>query len=104
MNGTAYQGLMAFSPVSTICNISGASTDKIESLKLVKLLRDANISVDFDFNAKKFTKQMEKASKVAKFAIILGEDEINSGMVSIKNLFTSEQTKIDRNDVVNYFN
>ena len=80
------------------------STDKIESLKLVKLLRDANISVDFDFNAKKFTKQMEKASKVAKFAIILGEDEINSGMVSIKNLFTSEQTKIDRNDVVNYFN
>ena len=80
------------------------STDKIESLKLVKLLRDANISVDFDFNAKKFTKQMEKASKVAKFAIILGEDEINSSMVSNKNLFTSEQTKIDRNDVVNYFN
>ena len=80
------------------------STDKIESLKLVKLLRDANISVDFDFNAKKFTKQMEKASKVAKFAIILGEDEINSGMVSIKNLVTSEQTKIDRNDVVDYFN
>lgn len=80
------------------------STNKIEALKLVKILRDANISTDFDFNAKKFTKQMEKASKVAKYAVILGEDEIESGMVSIKNLSTSEQKKIDRNNIITYFN
>ena len=48
------------------------STDKAEALKLVKYLRDNNKKTDFDFNGKKFTKQMEKASKVAKFAVILG--------------------------------
>ena len=37
------------------------STDKTEALKLVKYLRDNNKKTDFDFNGKKFTKQMEKA-------------------------------------------
>ena len=36
---------------------------------------------------------MEKASKVAKYAIILGDDEIENNYVSLKNLETSEQTK-----------
>ena len=69
------------------------STNKLEALKLVKKLRDNNKSVDFDFTGKKFSKQMEKASKVAKYAIILGDDEIENNYVSLKNLETSEQTK-----------
>ncbi len=69
------------------------STNKLEALKLVKRLRDNNKSADFDFTGKKFSKQMEKASKVAKYAIILGDDEIENNYVSLKNLETSEQTK-----------
>lgn len=69
------------------------STNKTESIKLAKTLRDNNKSVDFDFTAKKFSKQMEKASKIARYAIILGEDELESGYLSLKNLETSEQTK-----------
>ena len=76
------------------------STDKKEALKLVKYLRDNNIKTDFDFNAKKFTKQMEKASKVSKYAVILGEDEISSGKVSVKNLETSEQITVDKTEVI----
>ncbi|MCM1265816.1 MAG: histidine--tRNA ligase [Candidatus Gastranaerophilales bacterium] len=78
------------------------STDKVEAIKLVKYLRDNNKSVDFDFGGKKFTKQMEKASKIANNAIILGEEEIASGMVSIKNLGTSEQIKIARDAILNH--
>lgn len=77
------------------------STNKTEALKLAKYLRDNNKSVDFDFAGKKFTKQMEKASKVAKFAIILGEDEISQGYVSIKNLENSEQNKVQKEDLLN---
>ena len=77
------------------------STNKAEALKLAKYLRDNNKSVDFDFAGKKFTKQMEKASKVAKFAIILGEDEISQGYVSIKNLENSEQNKVQKEDLLN---
>ena len=77
------------------------STDKKEALKLVKYLRDNNIKTDFDFNGKKFTKQMEKASKVAKTAVILGEDEIQNNKVSIKNLDTSEQITVNRDELLN---
>ena len=77
------------------------STNKAEALKLAKYLRDNNKSVDFDFAGKKFTKQMEKASKVAKFAIILGEDELTQGYVSIKNLENSEQKKVHKEDLLN---
>ena len=76
------------------------SDNKIETLKLVKYLRDNNISTDFDFAGKKFTKQMEKASKVAKFALILGEDEINNNKVSVKNLETSKQVTVDRDSIL----
>mgnify|MGYP002687656996 FL=1 len=55
---------------------------------------------EFDLANKKFTKQLEKASKVADYALILGEDEINSGKVSVKNLSSSEQVTIDRKDVI----
>ena len=76
-------------------------TDKKESLKLVKYLRDNDIKTDFDFTGKKFTKQMEKASKVAKFAVILGEDELANNTVSVKNLETSEQVAVSRNELLN---
>ena len=40
---------------------------------------------------KKFTKQLEKAAKTAYFAIILGEDELNGGYLTLKNLETAAQ-------------
>ena len=41
-----------------------------------------------------FLKQIEKAGKVAKYALILGESELNNGEVSVKNLSTSEQKTV----------
>ena len=78
------------------------STDKKEALKMTKYLRDNNIKSDFDFNGKKFTKQMEKASKVAKYAVIIGEDELLNNSVSLKNLEASEQITISRDELLNY--
>ena len=78
------------------------STNKTEALKLVKYLRDNNKSVDFDFNGKKFTKQMEKASKVANYALILGDDEISNREVSVKNLATSEQQTVKSVNLLEY--
>jgi histidyl-tRNA synthetase len=39
---------------------------------------------------------LEKASKVAKYAVILGEDEILNHKVSIKNLETGQQVTVKR--------
>lgn len=68
------------------------STDTKEALKLAEKLRESEISCDFDLSSKKFGKQFEKASKLnAKYAVILGEDEIKSNSLTIKNLATGKQ-------------
>ena len=59
-------------------------------------LRHHGLRVEIDLTNKKFTKQLEKASKVAKYAFILGEDEILKHQVSIKNLEKGTQITVDR--------
>lgn len=71
------------------------STDKNEALKLAQKLRLMGKSVDFDFNNRKFVKQLEKASKIALNGIILGETEIKEGFLTVKNFETGAQQKFD---------
>jgi len=79
-----------------VCN------DSTEGLKLTEELRSSGITVEFDLANKKFMKQLEKASKTAKYALILGEDEISKGEVTVKNLETSEQKTVNRKEVCKY--
>ena len=77
-----------------VCN------NPLEAIKLTEEMRESGVTCEFDLTNKKFVKQLEKASKLAKFALILGEDEITSGKVTIKNLDTSEQQTVDRKNVL----
>lgn len=74
--------------------------NSIESIKLTEYLRDNGISAEFDLTNKKFVKQLEKASKVAKYALIIGEDELAKNQVTVKNLETSEQSTVSRSEVL----
>ena len=74
-----------------------------EAFKLAEELRKENFEVERYLKNKKFTKQLEKASKVADYALILGEDEIKNGTVSVKNLATSTQKSIARINVGSEF-
>jgi len=74
------------------------SNNTTEALKLAQELRLQGFNIEMDLTNKKFTKQLEKASKLANYAIILGEDEIEKNKVSVKNLKTGEQITIDRKD------
>ena len=76
----------------------------IEGIKLTEELRSKGITAEFDLTNKKFVKQLEKASKVAKYALILGEDELSQNKVTIKNLETSEQKTVNRSDVLKELN
>ena len=77
------------------------SNSSADAFALAEQLRAAGKNVEFDLTNKKFTKQLEKAGKAADFALILGEDEIKSGTVSVKDLKTSKQITIKRNEVLN---
>ena len=70
-----------------------------KALEYVNFLRSSGVSADFDMLGKKFTKQLEKASKCAKYGFILGDEELKENCVSIKNFATSEQIMLNAADI-----
>jgi len=68
-------------------------------------LRKNGISVDLDPETKGFKAQFKKAERErASFFIIIGDDELAEGKVSIKNQKTGEQMKVAFDEVVSFFN
>lgn len=65
-----------------------------EAMKAVQILRDKGFSADFDLQNRKFGKQFEKAGKIAKNAVVIGEDEVKGGYYTVKNLITGEQKQV----------
>ena len=66
---------------------------------LTDRLRKAGISADMDFNERSLKSQMKAASaRKARFVCILGEEELASGTVAVKNMSTGEQVQIPADD------
>ncbi|WP_050606766.1 histidine--tRNA ligase [Clostridium niameyense] len=69
---------------------------KMESMKIVKTLRENNIKCDLDHMGKKVKGQMKYANKInAAYTLILGEDELENGKASLKRMSDGEQIEID---------
>ena len=90
--------LISLIPQKDVPKLDGyiVSNFPVDAFVLAEELRSQGLTVEFDLSNKKFTKQLEKASKVAKYAFILGEDEILTHRVSIKNLEKGTQITVDR--------
>ena len=66
------------------------------SFLVARELRSAGISVALEFEERKMKKAMGQANKSrARFALIIGDDEVASGQYGLKNLETGEQNSLD---------
>ncbi|MBR0062167.1 MAG: histidine--tRNA ligase, partial [Selenomonadaceae bacterium] len=75
--------------------VSGGAAAEIYSFKLLTDLRRKNISAAMDFGKKSMKAQMKAAAKSgAKFALIVGEDEVANSTVTVKNLETAAQVVV----------
>ena len=63
-------------------------------------LRNYGFSAEFDYNSRKFAKQLEKASKVSNYALIIGEDELKNDYITVKNLADSTQVKMTFEEII----
>ncbi len=79
------------------------SDNPLKALKLCEELRNKNISCDFDYGARKFKKQFEKAAKLANFAFVLGEEEIENNTITVKNLTSSHQETMPKAEAIAKF-
>jgi len=69
------------------------------ALALARELRRAGISVEVGDGAFRLKKSFEAADRVARHIVILGEDELASGILTVKTFATGLQTKIARNEL-----
>lgn len=74
---------------------------RLYAINLVNALRNSGKSAIIDVCERKLKSQMKLADKVdAKYSIIIGEDEINSNNLTIKDMATGNQIKVDRNELL----
>ncbi len=75
--------------------VSSGEAAQVYAFKLLTDLRRKNFSAAMDFGKKSLKAQMKQAAKSgAKFALIVGEDEVANSTVTVKNLETSAQETI----------
>jgi histidyl-tRNA synthetase len=73
------------------------------ALRAAKTLRSAGFRVDMPAGELKFGKALERASKLnARFALILGENEVQSGEWALKNLGDGSQQKLTEAALLEY--
>jgi histidyl-tRNA synthetase len=73
------------------------------AIRAAKTLRSAGFRVELPATELKFGKALERASKLSsRFALILGDNEIQSGEWTLKNLATSEQQKLSEQALLEY--
>jgi histidyl-tRNA synthetase len=66
------------------------------ALALARELRRGGLSVELGEGTFRLKKSLETADKVARRIVILGEDELQSGILTVKDFSTGIQTKVPR--------
>jgi histidyl-tRNA synthetase len=70
------------------------------ALALAKELRAAGLSVEVGDGTFRLKKSFEFADQLARRIVILGEDEVSTGILTVKAFATGEQTKVPRGELV----
>ena len=74
------------------------------ALALARELRRAGLRVELGDGSFRLKKSFDAADKAARRIIILGEDELQSGILTVKDFATGAQSKVPRAELVNFLN
>jgi len=70
------------------------------AFKLAHRLRQKNISVEIDQESRSLKSQLKRANKLnADHAIIIGEDELKAGKLTVRNMDRSSEVQIEIDDI-----
>jgi histidyl-tRNA synthetase len=73
------------------------------ALVLLRELRQHGLEAHMEYEGRSIKSQMKRADRLrAAYAIILGDDEIAQGLVTVKDMKTGEQIRVPRADIVEF--
>ncbi len=72
-----------------------------QALELATRVRDSGIAAEIYFNEGKIGKKFSYADKLGiPFAVVVGEDEVNTGKYKLKNMSNGEQDELDIDNII----
>ena len=78
--------------------------ERVEATKMAFELRGAGVACDTDIVGRGFKAQMKYADKTrARYLVVVGGDELASGVFKIKNMDNGAETEVARADLAAYF-
>ena len=99
-----YEGLdnIEFNPVDVY--IFGASDNEKEYImKLANDLRGSGFKIDVDYESKSFKNNFKRADKLkSKFVIIIGEEEVKTKVLTVKNNKAKEEYKVSIDELIKF--
>jgi histidyl-tRNA synthetase len=73
----------------------------LAALKLLQQLREAGISAETDYQRRSLKGQMKLADRLgSRVTLMIGEDELAQGVVTLRDMLTKEQRTVAMDDVV----
>ena len=91
-------------PLADAKNEAALTRINAAALALARELRRAGLRVELGDGSFRLKKSFEAADKTAHAIVILGEDELQSGILTVKNFSTGIQTKVPRGELAAFLN
>lgn len=87
-------------PADVFIAVMGDAAKKY-GLSLIRKLRKEGLRAEMDLMARNFKGQFKLADRLnAKYTVVIGDNELNEGKLSIKTMATSEQRVVDIENIV----
>ena len=99
------QGLLSDDLVTAPCDalVLPMTEDMSFAVSAATALRNAGIRTQLYGEKKKFKAKMSYADKIqVPFAVLIGEDEVNEGVLSVKDMRTGEQVKLSPSEAAKH--
>jgi len=99
------QGLLSDELITAPCDalVLPMTEDMSFAVSAATALRNAGIRTQLYGEKKKFKAKMSYADKIqVPFAVLIGEDEVNEGVLSVKDMRTGEQVKLSPADAAKH--
>ncbi len=80
-----------------------SENEKAFAFNLAQNLRLNGFTVDMDYMNRNLKGNFKQADRLnSKYVVIIGEEEVNSKLLTIKNNVTKEEYKVDIDNIINF--
>jgi histidyl-tRNA synthetase len=88
-------------PLAEVCIATRGEEARRRALAIAQELRRRGVSVDIDHRGSSLKSQMKRAGRLGSaLALILGDDEVGRGVVTVRQMSSSEQAEVPAADLV----